>query len=126
MGCDETLRLWDEHGQGRKRVVSNDRRALFLSNVGGSIDGELVDHNEEFTADVIGEESEIQQTARQTTTRGSLTPSPLDDTIKELKSFSERLLSLKFSPDPWTLSHIIAQTTPLIRYQDCLCAAVYV
>lgn len=63
MGCDETLRLWDEHGQGRKRVISNDRRALFLSNVGGSIDGELVDHNEEFTADVIGEESEIQQTA---------------------------------------------------------------
>ncbi|KFY24516.1 hypothetical protein V491_02128 [Pseudogymnoascus sp. VKM F-3775] len=67
----------------------------------------------------------------QTKTRGKLTPSPLDDAIKDLKSFSERLPSLKFSPDPWTLSHIIAQTTSLIRYQemalslDCLCAAVY-
>jgi hypothetical protein len=57
--------------------------------------------------------------------------SSLGSTLEQLKSFSERLHSLKFSPDPWTLSHIIAQTMSLIHYQeidssiDRLCAAVY-
>ena len=57
--------------------------------------------------------------------------SPLGHTLEKLQSFSDRLRSLKFSPDPWTLSHIIAQSTSLIHYQeialsiDRLCAAAY-
>jgi hypothetical protein len=65
------------------------------------------------------------------TTTERLGPSLPGDTLEKLNSFSKRLRSLKFSPDPWTLSHIIAQTTSLIHYQeialsiDRLCAAVY-
>lgn len=63
--------------------------------------------------------------------RGAAGASPLGHTLEKLQSFSDRLRSLKFSPDPWTLSHIIAQSTSLIHYQeialsiDRLCAAVY-
>lgn len=43
--------------------VAQKERAVLEGNVDGSIDGELVDDNEEFSAEIIGEESEIQQTA---------------------------------------------------------------
>lgn len=43
--------------------VAQKERAVLEGNVDGSIDGELVDDNEEFSAEIIGEESEIQQIA---------------------------------------------------------------
>lgn len=56
---------------------------------------------------------------------------PLGPTLKQIASFWDRLHSLKFPPDPWTLSHVIAQAVSAIHYQemassiDRLCAAVY-